>query len=176
MGNMIPKKEQIITPRLVLKSLEDSDEDRAIYLYEHPLVSKTFMSPVFHNEGEKKAFYKRLKDFSKNNDRIVYGIYLNKSLIGIINDVGIKNDSIELGYLIDPDLWNRGYATEALTAVINSLFEIGFKTIECGHFENNPASGRVMQKSGMHKVEKTEVVDYLGEKHNCLFYEITNKK
>lgn len=170
---MINKKDQIITERLVLKSLEDCDEKETISILENPLVSKTYMSPVFHNDEERKSFFKRLKDISKNNDRIVYGIYLNKSIIGFINDVYIKDDTIELGYLISPKEWNRGYATEALKAVINSLFEIGFKTIECGHFECNPASGKVMQKSGMKKVEKTEVVEYQGIKHNCIFYQIT---
>lgn len=173
---MINKKEQIITKRLVLKPLEDSDEKATISLLENPLVVKTYMSPIFKNDEERKTFFRRLKDISHNNEKILYGIYLNKSLIGFINSVSIENDWVELGYLISPNEWNRGYATEALTGVINSLFEIGFKTIECGHFECNPASGKVMQKSGMKRIEKTEVVVYQGIKHNCVFYQITNKK
>ena len=41
------------------------------------------------------------------------------------------------------------------------------------YFENNPASGRVMQKAGMHKIEKTEVIVYRNEEHQCVFYEIS---
>ena len=42
--------------------------------------------------------------------------------------------------------------TEALTRVIDFAFdELGLNRIEGDHFVENPASGRVMEKSGMKK-------------------------
>lgn len=47
--------------------------------------------------------------------------------------------------------WGKGYATEALIAFIDYMFHEAMvdKVIAC-HKINNPASGRVMQKAGLH--------------------------
>ncbi|MGF1484020.1 MAG: GNAT family N-acetyltransferase [Opitutales bacterium] len=72
-------------------------------------------------------------------------------LIGSIGtSLDLEHRRAELGYWIAPDHWNRGYATEALRALIDH----GFNTTEilrfsAYHFANNPASGRVLQKAGM---------------------------
>ena len=39
--------------------------------------------------------------------------------------------------------------TEAFSAVIPYLFEVGFNRITAAHAVENPASGRVMQKCGL---------------------------
>ena len=54
------------------------------------------------------------------------------------------------GYWLGKDYWNKGYATEAVKAVIGYGFEkLRLNRIYAGHFTKNPASGRVMQKTGM---------------------------
>ena len=72
--------------------------------------------------------------------------------IGSIAVVGIdqKVDSAHIGYCMSRSHWRRGIMPEALTAVIAFLFDqVGFNRIEADHDPNNPASGRVMEKSGM---------------------------
>lgn len=60
------------------------------------------------------------------------------------------NEEGEIGYCIGRGFWNRGYATEALAAVLRFLLgEVGFRRIEASHSVENPASGRVMRKAGM---------------------------
>ena len=172
---MLVKKDKITTKNLVLKPLENKDRNILISLLEDPLIKKTYMCPVFKNDEDKDKCFLRLKDISNENNKILYGIYQNKLLIGFINEVVSYNDTIELGYLITPKEWNKGYATEALSAMISEVFRMGYKVVECGHFEENPASGRVMQKCGMHKIAKTETIEYAGTKHLCLYYSITNK-
>ena len=44
--------------------------------------------------------------------------------------------------------------------------------VEAAHFEGNDASARVMQKSGMKKIDKTETVEYIDGMHKCIYYEI----
>ncbi|WP_286675949.1 GNAT family N-acetyltransferase [Rossellomorea vietnamensis] len=61
-------------------------------------------------------------------------------------------ENCEVGYTIGYDWWNKGYGTEALSAVI----EFGFKTmnihkISAAHNTDNPASGKIMSKVGMQK-------------------------
>lgn len=57
----------------------------------------------------------------------------------------------EIGYCMGKDHWNKGIMSEALEAVIDYLFrEVGFHRIQARHDVDNPASGQVMQKCGMH--------------------------
>lgn len=63
-----------------------------------------------------------------------------------------RNDrefNCEIGYCLSRKLWNKGYMTEALKAVINFLFSEGYVKINLKHAIKNPASGKVMQKAGM---------------------------
>lgn len=57
----------------------------------------------------------------------------------------------ELGYWIGVPYWGRGYATEAARALLELGFErLGLHRIQATYLTRNPASGRVMQKLGMH--------------------------
>jgi ribosomal-protein-alanine N-acetyltransferase len=63
-----------------------------------------------------------------------------------------SNSSAEIGYSFSRSEWNRGFATEALHAVIDSAFSVlPLNRIEAQHDIRNPASGRVMEKCGMKK-------------------------
>ena len=55
----------------------------------------------------------------------------------------------EIGYWIAPDYWGQSYASEAGRAVIDTLASIlGISEIEAGIYEDNPGSGRVLEKLG----------------------------
>lgn len=56
----------------------------------------------------------------------------------------------EVGYWIGVPYWGRGLATAALRLIIQFGFEeLKLNRIAAGHFPQNPASGRVMQKANM---------------------------
>lgn len=56
---------------------------------------------------------------------------------------------IELGYWIARPNWGLGYATEAGRAVVTIARDaLRLKRIHAGHFLDNPASGRVLEKLG----------------------------
>lgn len=74
------------------------------------------------------------------------------TVIGTIGFVwySTENHSAELGYSFAREYWNRGYATQALKAVVDILFRsLPLNRLEAQHDVRNPASGRVMQKSGL---------------------------
>lgn len=60
--------------------------------------------------------------------------------------------SVELGYWIAQAHWGRGFATEACTALIDVARTLGLASLEAGHFVDNPASGRVLEKLGFQPV------------------------
>jgi RimJ/RimL family protein N-acetyltransferase len=55
----------------------------------------------------------------------------------------------ELGYWLGRDFWGRGLATEAVLAALDWAREgWGVRAVAAGHFADNPASGRVLEKAG----------------------------
>ena len=72
--------------------------------------------------------------------------------IGSISVVSIneKTQMAEIGYCIGRPWWNRGITSEALSAVINFMFDqVGANRVQAKHDVNNPHSGLVMKKCGM---------------------------
>jgi RimJ/RimL family protein N-acetyltransferase len=73
---------------------------------------------------------------------------------GVVGAAGLVLNMVhcrgEIGYWVGRDYWNRGYATEATLALIKYGFEeLMLQRIQARYFLRNPASKRVMEKSGM---------------------------
>lgn len=100
----------------------------------------------------------------------------NNKVIGTIS-VEVTNDldgSCEVGYCIGRAYWGRGIMTEALRTVMHFLFyEVGYQCIIAKHDTLNVASGRVMQKAGMHfvKYEHRVGIRRDGTYYDCAVYE-----
>lgn len=63
-----------------------------------------------------------------------------------------------IGYWIAKPYWNRGICTEALELMIEHIRKtIGIQSLISGHFVDNPASGRVMEKCGFVPTGKTVI-------------------
>lgn len=55
----------------------------------------------------------------------------------------------EIGYWVGPEAQGQGIATEAATSVIAAAqLDLAPRRIIAGHFEDNPGSGRVLEKLG----------------------------
>ena len=55
----------------------------------------------------------------------------------------------ELGYWLGAPFWGKGYATEAMHAVIDYAFcDLGHEALQAGARVTNPASRRVLEKCG----------------------------
>lgn len=64
---------------------------------------------------------------------------------GLLN----QNQTPELGYWLGVNYWGKGYATEALHAVIDYAFtDLACESLQAGARVTNPASRRVLEKCG----------------------------
>lgn len=167
------EENHICTKRLLLRPYEETDRESFVRILRNKEISSTFMLPDFVDDAAAEALFRKLLILSHQKDRFERAICLENNLIGFLNDVEIKDGSIELGYVIHPDYQNQGYATEALTAAIGELFRQGYSTVRAGYFSENIASGRVMEKSGMHPISRVDTIEYRGFAHQCSYYEIT---
>ncbi len=162
----------IKTKRLCLSPLRLCDRDTLIAMFREDIVKATYMLPDLEDEEIANKLFSRLLALSLENEHFLLGIYYEETLIGIINDVGMEEGSVELGYALSPAYHNRGLMSEALSATISHLKTCGFSKVRCGAFDTNVSSFRVMEKCGMQKIDYTEMVEYRGKTHLCLFYEI----
>ena len=71
------------------------------------------------------------------------------ALAGGIGFGRTQEDEVEFGYWIARAFWGQGIATEAGRALLaNARHSLRLPRLVAGHFTDNPASGRVLQKLG----------------------------
>lgn len=86
-----------------------------------------------------------------------------------------REDGAELDYWIARPCWGLGFATEAGRAVVGMAREgLRLRSLRSGHFTDNPASGRVLEKLGFAPTGEVEKrwSAVRGEKVDCLMYSL----
>lgn len=93
-----------------------------------------------------------------------------------LQDISEEEGNAAVHYLLSRKYWNQGLMTEACKAVINfSFLSIGLLSIHTLNHVDNPASGKVMQKSGFRYIETKykEIPDCPRISGNYCNYEIS---
>ena len=75
---------------------------------------------------------------------------------GPIADAAKDSGALELGYWIARRFWGQGFATEAGAAVLEIARALGHRALVASHFQDNPASGRVLRKLGFEPTGRVE--------------------
>lgn len=159
-----------------LRAFQESDWPRAAALLTSSEVGKTYMLPEFESKEQARPLFERLMALSVDGARYVRAMEAGGLFVGFCNDVERDGDTVEIGYAICPDVWGRGYATAALKLAIEELFALGYRQVAAGAFEENKASLRCMEKAGMIPMDKTDVIEYRGRTHSCVYRAIKNKE
>ena len=143
--------EDLILRRPVMKDAKDifryaSDPDVARYVLWEP----------HRSLSETRSFVRYLRSRIRAGYPSSWVVVLKETgtVIGTIGFIWYsdENRSAELGYSFSREYWNHGYATQALQAVIDSVFRsLPVNRLEAQHDVRNPASGRVMEKCGLRK-------------------------
>lgn len=145
------------TERLFLTPLYESDAESAFGWTGDAEVSR-FMRYARHKDIEvTKAWLREEESLWEKDTSYDFGFRLkeNNELIGsgglLFNQ---EQGAWELGYNFRKDCWGKGYATEAVEAVLffaEHTLHI-HRVIAC-HAKENPASGRVLEKNGFSYVK-----------------------
>ena len=128
-----------------------------IYAYaSDPEVSKYVLWDTHRHLSDTRAYIRYLK--SQYRDGLPSSFVIERKaderVIGTIGFMSYDADNllVEVGYSLAREAWNRGYMSEALAEVIRYAFEtLRIHRVEAFHDAENPASGRVMEKCGMHR-------------------------
>lgn len=116
------KLENIQTSRLLLRAIEPQDAKCIVELRNKEEVYKFFKNPhKITVEGHLKWYAERYK---QDETRYDFVILLSENLEEVIGTCGISEldidkKSMEVSYLLDDRFQKKGYAAEAVTALIN---------------------------------------------------------
>ena len=149
-----PSHPRLTTQRLVLRAFQLDDAEAVQRLAgDRAIASTTCSIPHPYPDGAAEQWIRGQPEAYAEGISVTFAITLRKTdeLVGAIGfNVNQKNDWAELGYWIGQPHWGRGYATEALRALIPWTFDtFPLNRLQACHFTRNPASGRVMIKAGM---------------------------
>lgn len=163
---------KVETERLIIDDLKPEDKENYFLNISHDKkVLKTFICN-YQEDLESFEFNKYLN----RNDIFAIREKKDNNLIGIFVECEVDNTnhSLEIGYGIGSNYWNKGYMSETVKVMIDYYFEhTSFKTVYASFFKENIASKKVMEKCGMtysHTNEKELV--YLNEEKDLIYYKI----
>jgi len=146
------------------EAFNDKEVSKQLEGYDYPLTIK---------KAEKV-----LQDIiSKNKAGNYYelAIIFNKNFVGtIVLEKPSKNKKVfTLGYAIGRRYWNKGITTEAIKKMINFGFNsLKLNKIVADNDEDNPASGRVLEKNGFKFIKKVKKRRRKADKKiNVLYWE-----
>ena len=138
------------TERLLLRPVT-LDDAEAMFAYASDKDNTRYTFPTNQSLEETKN---NIAQFYLANPLGRWGIELKSTgeFIGTIDLHKIDSvlKKVAISYIINQKYWNQGLTTEANRAVIKLIFEkIGMNKLTALHDKDNPASGKVMEKSGM---------------------------
>ena len=166
---------EIKTERLWLRRFTQTDLDDYFVWTGSPKMSRFIMEKPYKDIKEARDGLTAIINSYSHIDYYMWGIVFQGELIGFCcgNEINEEIRSICIGYGIKEQYWNRGIVTEATKALIDYFFQMGFHRIFSYHNPLNPASGRVMVKSGMTFEGRIRGGSRLaGEICDCLQYSI----
>ena len=152
--NYDAKTRTITTENLILRPFREEDVPAITAEMNDPEVVKTThaMSYPFPEENVRRWIGGMSASWEKGSS-FVFAVTSRETgaMYGFICLVAEPRDyRAELGYAYGRSHWGKGIGTEACKAVIDFGFQVlELHKIYARHFASNPASGRVMQKSGM---------------------------
>jgi RimJ/RimL family protein N-acetyltransferase len=97
-----------------------------------------------------------------------------RAVIGVASAHAGENQSVEIGYAMAPQVWGKGFATEAVRGLIDLIFNVtpALRTVASSRVANT-ASRRVLEKSGLKYVgEGLESLPARGGHFPCEHFEL----
>ena len=136
----------LATARLVLRAPRRSDgEAIAALANDRRIAANTARIPHPYAIEDAEQF---IAAVNKREGEACFAVTLDGAPIGVCS-VDLREDGPEVGYWLGVPYWGRGFATEAVRALIDHAFgDLEHETLISGARVNNPASRRVLEKCG----------------------------
>jgi [ribosomal protein S5]-alanine N-acetyltransferase len=156
----------IETDRLTLRRFETADCVRAVPLIGDWDVVKNLSHPPYpYTDAHFHAWLSGQEEGFAAQTQMPFAITLPG--VGVIGTTGVHERGhergenwFELGYWLGKPYWGQGFATEAGHAVLGWFGALRPDArVKASHFEDNPASGKVLRKLGFSYTGQTLLID-----------------
>jgi RimJ/RimL family protein N-acetyltransferase len=166
----------LTTPRLRLRPFKDGDAASLFSIFSDDEVVRFWSVGAWTDIGQAEKMIEEARLAYREGGLSRYAIVLAESdeLIGICNLRGFfeQNRRCELGYALGSAYWGRGYAFEALEALLGHAFSrLDMNRIEADIDPRNDASARLLARLGFRQegyMPERWIVH--GEKADTAFY------
>ena len=170
------------TPRLVLREYSEDDVPAVLayqsdprYLRYYPWDERTL--------EDVQRFVRTFIDWQIESPRrrfqLAVLLHETSQLIGSCGVRRKPDDDTEadIGFELSPEHWNRGYATEAATAMARLAFrDLGVRRLSSWCIAENTASSRVLEKLGMSQEGRvTSAEHFKGRDWDTLHFAMTRE-
>lgn len=160
----------LITDRLVLRPLREDDLERLFEIWSDPRVERWI------GEHTREDVCVEISFHVAQQQRAGWSLWaLEERASGrFIGDCGLQpleltGPEVELGYDLHPDVWGRGIASEAASAVVRHAFgALALERVVAVVKPEHAASRRVLEKVGL-----TPVGEHIAYGERMLLYDLT---
>lgn len=138
------EKTKILTERLIIRNYEEKDlNDLYEYLSDEEVVRFEPYTAMNLDDVRKNLEWRISSDeiFAlelKENGKMIGNIFLGKR----------ECETLELGYVLNRNFWDNGYAFEACSAMCGNVFSKGIHRLEANCDPNNAASWKLLERLG----------------------------
>lgn len=145
------------TERLELRPVRDEDVDRILEYRNLPEVTRWLLRTEVEPASFRAAWQRAVEDPDDHSKAVTLdGRVIGTVSLDVVDGMGQPGmpprTEAQLGYIFDPAYGGRGYATEAVAAMVTHAFErLGVRRITAGCFADNLASVRILERIGMRR-------------------------
>ncbi|MFB7141367.1 GNAT family N-acetyltransferase [Gottfriedia sp. NPDC056225] len=172
---------EIETSRLRLRRFKDEDLNNFYKYRSNPDVAIYQGWEKYTVEQASDFIEKQISAAMNIPDSWVQVAIENKKSGGLIGDIGVHTltepNQVEIGFTLEPEFQNKGYATEALKALLAYLFnELNKEKIIAIAIEQNTSSIKLIKKLGFKQVETIENSYFKGRYVTDIIFELSKSE
>ncbi|KAF5382608.1 hypothetical protein D9615_002966 [Tricholomella constricta] len=161
------------TERLVLRAYTTADLQTILRIANNPLVQRTLISE--HVVPRSERFAVKLEEIA--NQALLYvvleAVDRGGEVIGAASLAvdSVKNRDVNLGIGLLPDVWNKGYGTEATRFLVDYAFrDLGVHRVSLNVLENNKGAIEMYKKIGFVEEGRRRKANWLdGKWHDSVY-------
>lgn len=139
------------TKRMIIRETTEDDIDEFVKMYKDPRMTK-YMEPLYQDIENEKKYIKEYRERVYACQGFGIWTLLDKETRKCIGRAGLTYrcgfDNVEIGFAIGTNYWNKGYATEAIAAILSFAKEEELGPVNALIMHENLASIHVVEKFG----------------------------
>jgi RimJ/RimL family protein N-acetyltransferase len=161
----------LITPRLILRPQTSADAPALFVILSDERAMRFWNRSTIGRLAVVEELVREQQAAMAAGQCCYWTLFRDGEAVGSIDLSLIQSGSAELGFMLRPELWGQGLASEAVGAVIAHAFDgLGLTRLAAAVQSANRAAARVLEKNSFTRIESRPVLLASGVRAACDFY------